>query len=95
MKLQVWIQGYEFESIQFCPPLVLKHKSGKSKANRLKQVKDCVQSLLTMHASEDMPAAELQDLLAVAGYTSIPFILCRIIDKDKQLVDTGNSEGAE
>ena len=57
MKLQVWIRGYEFESIQFCPPLVLKHKSGKSKANRLKQVKACVQSLLTMHASEDMPAS--------------------------------------
>ena len=58
MKLQVWIQEYEFESIQFCPPLLLKHKSGKSKANRLKKVKACVQSLLTMHTSEDMPAAE-------------------------------------
>ena len=40
------------------------------------KVEACIQSLLTMHASEDEPAAESWEILTCAIYTNIP--LCTV-----------------
>lgn len=43
----------------------------------LVNVKASIQSGLSEHASKDVPSAVSRELLAVAGYTSTPFILCQ------------------
>ena len=57
------------------------------------------QSLSTMHASEDVPAAVPWEMLVVASYTSIPLVLCQLNPEESEVSHksgadtTGSADG--